>query len=207
MKTREFAIVCAVVVVLTGLVSPVAAEKGDKHLRFGVLSSMPTDDLVADGALPGTLQTTELDSAFGFGASFEFHVSDLIGIEPGLSTFSYDLTIVEPMFPTVTGTADLFAVTTNVNFHFKRDSGLDISVGPTVGYALWDVISLSGFATPVATDDEFLFGAHFGLDIPFGEGKWSFSSGLSYLALDLGAAGGDIGVSPIQINLGLAYNF
>ena len=201
MKTREFAIVCAVVVVLTGLVSPVAAEKGDKHLRFGVLSSMPTDDLVV-----GT-QTTELDSAFGFGASFEFHVSDLIGIEPGLSTLSYDLTIVEPMFPTATSQADLLAVTTNVNFHFKQESGLDIFVGPTIGYALWDDLTVSGFATPVATDDEFLFGAHFGLDIPFGEGKWGFSTGLSYLALDLGATGGDIGVSPIQINLGVAYNF
>ncbi|MDH3308520.1 MAG: outer membrane beta-barrel protein [Acidimicrobiia bacterium] len=201
MKTREFAIVCAVGLIVSGLVAPVAAEKGDKQITFGVLYSMPTDDLVV-----GT-QTTELDEALGFGASFEFQVTDRIGIEPGVSSFSYDISVVEPGFPTVVGDTGLVAVTTNINFHFEKDSGLDLFVGPTIGYAIWDDITLSGFPTPASTDDEFMFGVNFGVDYPFGDGGWSFNGGLGYLAVDITPPGGDIGVSPIQVKVGLGYAF
>jgi outer membrane protein W len=200
MKTREFAILCAVALILSGLVSPSAAEKGDKQIKFGVLYSTPTDDLVV-----GT-QTTEFDDAFGFGASFECQFSDLLGIEAGVDFIAYDLTVTEPMFPVVNGDTDLMSVSASLNFHFEKDSGLDLIVGPTIGYAFWDDITLDTFAVPVSTDDEFYFGAHFGLDYPFGD-AWSFNADLAYLALDAPAAGGDIGVSPIQIRIGLGYTF
>jgi len=200
MKTREFAIVCAVVLVLAGLVSPIAAEKGDKQIKFGVLYSMPSDDLAV-----GT-QTTELDDALGFGASFECQFSDLMGIEGGVDFFAYDITVTQPMFPVVSGDTDLMSVSASLNFHFEKDSGLDLIVGPTIGYAFWDDITLVGYPVPVSTDDEFHFGAHFGLDYPFGD-AWSFNADLGYLALDVPAAGGDIGVSPIQLKIGLGYTF
>jgi hypothetical protein len=201
MKTRELAIVCVAALILAGLAAPVAAEKGDKQIKFGAIISMPTDDL-AVGA-----QTTELDGAVGFQGSFEFQVSDLIGIEPGLSSVAYDLTVTEPMFPTANGETDLFALTLNLNFHFEKESGLDLFFGPTVGYAFWDDITLDGFAAPILTDDEFMFGAHAGLDYPFGDGDWGFNVDLGYLAVDVTPPGGDIGVSPIQGKIGLSYTF
>ncbi len=201
MNTKRLAIGCAAVLFLAGLLCPAAAEKGDKFVRFGVLYSMPTDDFTM-----GT-QTTELDESVGFQASFEYQLSDLIGIEPGVSSGSYDLTVVEPGFADVNGDTQLFAVTTNLNFHFRKDSGLDLSVGPTIGYAFWDDITLSGFATPVTTDDEFLFGASIALAYPFGDGGWGFNAGLSYLALDVTPPGGAIGVSPVQGKVGLSYAF
>jgi outer membrane protein W len=201
MKTREFAIVCAAALILSGLASPIAAEKGDKQISFGVLYSAPTDDLVV-----GT-QTTELESALGFQGSFEFQVSDLIGIEPGVSSVAYDLKVTDPGFPDATGDTDLLALTVNLNFHFEKDSGLDLFVGPVVGYAFWDDITVDGFSAPVLTDDEFMYGVNFGLDYPFGEGGWSLNTGLSYLVLDIVPPGGEIGVSPVQVKLGVGYTF
>ena len=206
MKTREFAIVCFVALFLTGLVSPIAAEKGDKQIRFGVLYSMPTDDLVVDDQ-PNGPRTTELDDAVGLHASFEFQVSDLIGIEPGISSVGYDLTVEESGFPDENGDTDLFALTTNINFHFEKDSGLDLFFGPTIGYAFWDDIELDGFPDPDSTDDEFLFGVNFGLDYPIGSGAWDFNVGLNYLVLDVTPPGDEIGVNPIQLKVGLTYNF
>lgn len=201
MKTMKLAVVCAAALLVSGLVSPLAAGDGDKQFTFGILYSSPTDDLTS-----GT-QKTELDEAVGFQAAFEIMLSDMIGIEPAVSSASYDLTVVEPMFPTVNGDTSLFAVTTNVNFHFERDGGVDIYVGPTVGYAFWDDIKVDGFAVPVPADDELIVGANFGVDVPFGDGGWAFSGGLSYWSVDLGASGGDIGVSPLQARIGLGYTF
>jgi hypothetical protein len=150
--------------------------------------------------------TTELDGEIGFQGAFEFRVTDRLGIEPGVSILGYDLTVEEPGFPDLEGETDLIGLTVNFNFHFERDSGLDCYVGPTVGYALWDDIELNGFS-PVPTDDEVLFGVNGGLDFPVGDGGWAFHAGLSYLFFDLAAAGGDIGVSPLQLELGLSYDF
>ena len=104
---------------------------------------------------------------------------------------------------------DLMALTVNVNFHFPKDSGLDLFVGPAVGYAFWDDINVDGFPDAVPTDDEFLFGINGGLDYPLGDSDWSFNAGVSWLSLDLTAedASDSIGVSPFQLRVGLTYNF
>ncbi len=201
MKTRQFTIACVVALLSAGLVPPIEAEDGDKVFRFGLVYSAPTDDLVL-----GT-QTTELDPAGGVMASFEYEFTDLIGLEGGLGFVPYDVTVKQPMFPDVSGETELFSVTANLNFHFEKDGGLDLIVGPTVGYAFWDDITLTGFAIPASTDDEFLFGAHFGVDRPIGDGPWSFNADLSYLVLDVAPPGGDIGVSPVQLKIGFGYSF
>ncbi len=52
-----------------------------------------------------------------------------------------------------------------------------------------------------------MFGVNFGLDYPIGGGAWDFNVGLNYLALDITPPGGSIGVSPIQLKVGITYNF
>ena len=201
MRTRTFLIAFAAVWILCGLVPSMAAEKGDKQVSFGILYSSPTDDLVDAG------QTTELDSAVGVQFAFEFLVTDRIGIEPALSSAGYDLSIVETGFPTENGDTDLLAATVRVNFHFVKESGLDLSVGPLAGYAFWDDIELDGFPTPVKTDDEALFGVNFGLDYPCGGSRWSFKFDLDYLFVEITPPGAAIGVDPIQATVGAAFNF
>lgn len=199
MRKCEVAILCFAAM-CAGL-TPAFAEAGSSQVRFGLVYSSPTDDLV-DG-----MQTTELDGALGFQAGYEYMLTELIGIEPAVGYTSYDLSVEEPGFPDVDGDVDLVAVATSLNFHFVRDGGLDLYVGPTIGYALWGDIDLDGFPMSVSTDDEFVFGANLGLDRPIGESGWRFSAGVSYLAVDLAASGGDIGVSPVQIRVGCGYSF
>jgi outer membrane protein W len=198
MRTRGIVFACVLALLA---VSPAAAEKGDMQFRFGLVYSSPTDDLVS-----GT-QKTELDSALGVGVGFEYTLTDRMGIEPGLSSTSYDLAVKETGFPDENGSTDLLAFTTNLNFHFDCKCGADFYVGPTVGYAFWGDIKLDNFAMDTPTDNDFFFGANLGVDYPFGESGWGISFGLSYYALDLPAPADDIGVSPIQVRVGAAYSF
>ncbi len=203
MRIREFAILCVVALFVSGLVSPVAAESGDKQLRFGLLYSSPTDELTSGAA------TTELDSTLGFMVGFEYHFTDMIGVEPTLSRTSFDLIDRQSGFPDENGDTDLLALVVNVNFHFEQDSGLDLYAGPTVGYAFWGDINLDDFQDASPTDDEFMFGLNGGLDYPLGESDWSFHAGLSYLFVDVKDQDNPeaIGVNPLQLMVGFTYNF
>ena len=203
MRTRVLVYACCAALAVLGLTSPVAAETGDMQLRFGLLYSSPTDDYTAGGL------TAELDSALGFLVGFEYHVTDMIGIEPTLSSTSFDLTSREAGFPDENGDTDLMALAVNVNFHFERDSGLDLFVGPTVGYAFWGDINLDDFPDAIPTDSEFLYGVNGGMDYPMGDSNWSFNAGLSYIFVDLTPEGSpvSIGVSPFQLRVGVTYNF
>jgi outer membrane protein W len=203
MKLTKVAAFVLVTLLLSGLASSAWAGKGDMRVRFGVLYSVPTDDLV-DGA-----QTTELDSAFGFQASFEYLITDLIGVEPAISSVKYDVTTKEPSFPDVTGDVSLFTLAANVNFHLMRESEIDLFVGPTIGYGFWGDLKLNLFPDDFPADDEFIYGVNVGVDVPFGESHWGFSGALSYLGANLTLQGSsqEIGVSPIQVKAGAYYRF
>ena len=69
---------------LVVLTVPAMAAGGDRVFRFGVVLSMPTDDLQDAG------QITELDDATGFQAGFEFGVTDRLGIEPVFTFASHE---------------------------------------------------------------------------------------------------------------------
>ncbi len=68
--------------------------------------------------------------------------------------------------------------------------------------------------TPFATEDQFIYGLRLGFDTPFGNSSWSFSSSIDYTDMDLeigldlvpGAAR-TIGLDPLSIGAGVAYNF
>jgi outer membrane protein W len=201
MKTRTLAIFCIVAFFISGLVSPIVAEQGDKMIRVGVLYSLPMDDLTVGD------QTTELDGALGFQASFEYLLTDRLGIEPGISSLSYDLSVEETGFLEESGDTSMLALAVNLNYHFVYDSGLDLSVGAILGYAMWDDIELDGFPDKIMTDDEFMYGINFNLDYPFGDGAWGFNAGVDYLFLDVTPPGASIGVDPLQLHAGVMYNF
>ncbi len=201
MRTKRSAILGVVALAVGVLASSAVAVAGDNQVRFDVLYSLPTGDLVDGG------QTTELDEALGFEAAFEFRLSDRLGIEPALNYTSFDLDVEEAGFPDTTGDTSMFGLMVNLNFHFGKEDGLDFFIGPTIGYSFWDDISLSGFSTSIKTDDEFLYGAVAGLDLPLGDKGLALNFGLSYLFVDVSPPGASIGVDPIQFKAGLSYKF
>jgi len=204
MKMRRSAIALVVTLSVLGFVSQAWAEKGGKRVQFGVVYSSPTGDYV-DGD-----ETTELDSASGFQASFEYMMTARIGVEPAISFLDHDVLFRETGFPELkVGKTSLSALTANVNFHLLQDKRVDLFVGPTIGYAFWGDLKSDLFEESFPVDDEFVFGVNLGVDIPFGEGAWGFAGSIGYLFsnLALEGASADIGVDPFQLKAGVSYRF
>lgn len=154
----------------------------------------------------------ELKDGFGLGGSFERRFGPVIGLEAaamfGRGTSKYELADA-----TESGEdshrANFYAFTLGPNFHLLGCDGVDLYVGPFIGYG--------GFADPnywaldhhfAATfDGDFIWGAQLGLDVPFGTGPWGFHSGLRYIELDQETDAGTLTVDPLIVELGLAYRF
>ena len=203
MRAKSMAVVGLGVLVLSAVGLPASADDTKWKVRFGLLYSSPTGDFSESG------QTTELDGSAGIHASAEFQVTDMIGVEPGIGYSKHDITVDEAGFPTLDfGETTWTALTVNGNFHLLREREFDLYVGPTIGYVFWDSIKNNQFPSDVPTDDEVAFGVNAGIDVPIGESAWAFSGALRYLSTDLAVkGGGDIGVDPVQIKVGLAYSF
>lgn len=204
MGTKRIGIVGMISLVALALALPVSAGEGDRTLRAGILYSSPTSDLSEAG------QTTELDAGFGIQGSYEWMVTDSIGVEPGASYVQHDVTVSEAGFPDIDfGETDWFAVTVNGNYHFMEESTIDLYAGPTLGYVFWGSIKSDLFPIDFEADDGFVFGVNLGVDVPIGDGPWAFSAALSYLFTDLEIEGGaaDIGVDPIQLKIGAGFRF
>jgi outer membrane protein W len=204
MGTRRFWLTTMVVFCFccSGFLSPTSADTGDMQVRVGIVDSLPTDDYTEAG------QKTELDSAVGFQASFEYMVTDQIGVEPAIALTNHDVTVKEAGMPDVAlGDIDLFALTANVNFHVVQSDSVDLFVGPTVGYAFWG--DLKTDLQSFSVDGQFVYGFNVGVDVPFGEGDWAFSAAMNYLSADVSFGGDspDLGVSPIQLKAGVSYKF
>lgn len=206
MRTKRLAVAALVALCFSGFATQAQAEKGDMQIRFGVLYSMPTSDLSEPG------ETLELDEAFGYQGSFEFLLTDLIGIEPAISGAKHDVCVEEQGGQEYTlGDINVFMLGANVNFHLLRRDRIDLYVGPTIAYAFWGDLKTSMFPDNFPAEDDFVFGANVGIDIPFGSGQWAFNAALTYLAADVTLEGNadepDLGVDPIQIKAGLRYRF
>ena len=200
--TRTGLVVATLTLML--LMTPAWAADGEKRVQFGALYSSPTDDLTEDGT------TTEADAALGFQASFEIMVNDKIGIEPGIQVANHDVDFEDVLGESDLGDIDFTAVMATVNFHVLQRDNIDLYVGPTVGYVFWGDLTTDVFGPPetFSADDEVAYGANVGLDIPFGEGNWEFSAGLTYLFVEVSLDGGPaLGVDPIQGRAGVSYKF
>ncbi len=199
-------ILLATIVVLFCATVPAQAEQGDMRWQFGLVSSTPTDDLSEPG------ETLEASDAFGFQTSFEYMVTDKLGLEPALTLGNHDIEVSDAVVPDFDlGDVDFFALMANLNFYVVQKDGLDLYVGPTVGMIFWDDFEtdLFGPTQKVGTDDEFAYGVNAGLNVPFGGDKWAFSASLGYLIYELTLEDGteDLGIDPIQLKAGVSYKF
>jgi len=208
MSSRRFLVAAIVVIAVIGFISPASAERGDRRIRFGVLYSMPT----GSGYLGEEGETTELDNAFGYQASFEYGITKLMGVEAGLSSLNYDVTVKQAEFPSLKlGDMDLLTLAVSLNFHLLRTEKMDIFVGPMIGNAFWgDLQTTDLFYQDFPADAEVVFGLNAGIDRPFGKGGWAFNGNFRYSFSDVSLAGGfnqNLGVDPIALGVGLSYSF
>jgi outer membrane protein W len=194
------------VLLSTCLAIPAWAES-EMKIRFGAVYSTATSDLTEGG------QTIEAQPTTGFQASFEYRFSSLLGIEPALAFANYDVDTMESGFPDLEiGEVDLTTFTANLNFHLLGESGIDLYVGPTVGYAFWGDLESALLAEKFPVKDDFIYGANIGVGVPFGQSGWGFSGALNWLAAEAELEDADpgdspLGVDPLQVKVGVYYRF
>lgn len=210
MRKKGFAVAALVSLFVSGFVFQAWAEKGDMRIQFGIQAITPTDDLKEIDELTQEAQTTEIDEAVGFQAAFEYMVTNLIGVEPTIGFSTHDVEVEQTGVPELQlGEIDLMALSANLNFHFLRESRVDLYAGPTVGYALWGDLESDVFQMDFSTDDEFIYGVNLGLDVPFGDSSWEFAAAFGLLFTDVSVEGSpsDIGMDPMVLKIGASYKF
>ncbi|ANM29760.1 hypothetical protein ABI59_09495 [Acidobacteria bacterium Mor1] len=194
----------ALALILVLLAGGTAWAEGDRAFRFNLVYSMPTSDFD-----PGGGETTELDESLGFEAGLEFMVTDSIGVEPALGLFESELIFMEPGQPDMDdGDVEGIRILGAVNFHFGNEK-VDLFAGPVLGYMLWDDIQPVGMSPGAPVDDELIFGAGFGVNVPGGESGWSFNAQLRYLQMELSpeANSNVLGIDPVEVLVGASVRF
>ncbi len=217
-----------------GLIAASSTHAADATLRLqGQLVNSSANVISTSG---------EFGSGPGAYLGVEFRLNDRLGIEVGASWIDLEESeTVDAIFLTADLEASLTVtpVTVALDFHLTPQKRYDLYLAPKIGWAFFDDLeiatridfsafpfpSLPGFpeisiipgfdeeiSTGLATEDQFIFGLRLGLDVPFGDGSWSFSSSIDYTGMDLelevpdGSIPG-VGLDPLSIGAGVAYRF
>ena len=157
-------------------------------------------------------ESFEIDDGYGVGVAVERRLGPVLGLE-GAALFGRGETSYELDNGSAVGedshNANFFAFTFGPNFHLLGCGGVDLYVGPFLGYG--------GFADPnywvfdhhfaASLDGRFIWGGQIGLDVPFGASRWGFHGGMRYLDLSQDTDAGSIKVDPLIVEIGLAYRF
>ena len=228
MNSARTITVCATLVVLAGMASPVVAA-GQWNLRgFGAWVDPDVDFSRVDGTQTGRASA---DAAFGLGLGLEYQISPRWGLEIGALRSSPEVIItIDETDPDIsirtTDKAVFTPLTAGVNAHLTPNSKVDFYLGAFVAYVLYDnldfrlqaEIPIDGTVIVLedqlrlAVDNDFGWGALIGLDVPLGQGNWGLSGTIEYLATDLDTTDeeGDrtvIGFDPLIVTFGLVYSF
>ena len=219
-KTVRFALLAIAILALAA--GPALAEKGDNKIRFGVQMVSPTGDVSFDDV--DERVEIEADSAVGPFFEFERMVTDRAGVFGNLSLQTHDvdavITDLSPGGLTVSGTVaeiDVMPLEFGVNFYVFQNDSIDFYLGPKLAYVFYgDVEFDPAFLDPgdpgeIPTEDDFAYGANFGLDASFGESGWMFSAGLQYLIMavetDEGVDSLEVDIDPFVIKVGVGKKF
>jgi hypothetical protein len=174
--------------------------RGDKQERDILLPTGPARE------------SFELEHGYGVGFALERRLGPVFGFEGALLLGRGD-----SKFHLDNGTATaedshnttFYALTAGPNFHLLGCEGVDLYLGPFLGYG--------GFADPnywafdhhfaANFDGRFLWGGQVGLDVPHGTGPWGFHAGLRYIKLEQDTDAGSMNVDPLIAEVGLSYRF
>lgn len=167
------------------------------------------------------------DAGFGFSLVGEYRVSDRLGVELGAQWSENDLelrltgeTFCGSTFCTVTASDSTRPLTLGLglDIHLSPGRRADLYVGPVLAYVLYSdpTFRALGETLRASIDNELAWGGVVGLDVPFGNRGWHFSSSIRYLQAeadvtardDEGEAGAaSLDFDPLAVAIGFGYRF
>jgi outer membrane protein W len=204
---------------------------------FVILAFLAGPAAAADPSEPGwrlkltgaSIQSTGgggFNNTIGGGLGFEYRVSDHLGIEVGAVTGKVDDELGFDFFGeeafSIETSLRVTPVLARLNFHLTPGHKADLYLGPVAGWVRYGDIDVrvrvpgegSVLADHVENKDGFAWGGHIGLDVPFGQRGFFFTSDATYLKAtvkpsDKSAAGGatDFDLDPLIVQVGIGYRF
>jgi outer membrane protein W len=209
------------------LAAPVAAFADDggragapiHKLSLGLTWSGPTNSFRDD------FGSYDVEDALGVALTYEYRVTTRLGLSARLGLTTHDVSFVpagsgDPKRDV--GDVDVQPLVVGLNFYLDSVDHLDFYLTlPAVGYASFgsfdvsieiaddgDLIDRRATADP---DGTFVYGAGIGLDMPFGDGRWYFTSSLRFLVLssevEIENETLDLEMDPLELHAGFAYRF
>ena len=203
MRIHRF--VLAVGLILATAPQAISAEDSSWTLRFhGAIVDSSVETRTSIGGV-----SSSVDVGGGFGIGAEYRRSQKFGVE--FSTLFAGLELNN----SVSGGRGLsqslemsmLPLTFAFLFHFDPGGRVDLFVAPTFSVVQYlDIgtfIDATGVGATLEADTDAAFGAAVGIDVPFGKGKWAFSSSLRYMKTGFEKTD----VDPVIVTLGAAYRF
>lgn len=203
---RFHQVVFAAGLVIAAACTSVLAKDSSWTLRFHgaiVDSSGESRTSIGDGI------DNSVEAGGGFGIGAEYRLSRRYGVE--FSTLFAGLEIKNSV-GSGTGVVrglelTMMPLTFAFPFHFDAGGRADLFVAPTFSIVRYvDVhtsVNGTGVDSAVDVDSDAALGAALGVDVPFGKGKWAFSSSLRYMSTGFE----DTDVDPVIVTVGFAYRF
>lgn len=173
--------------------------------------------------------TSGSDTSFGAGLGLEYRASRRFGVELSALTskiedeMSFDFFGLETL--TLESSLRMTPVLAQLNWHLTPDRRADLYLGPVVGrmmYGDFDVTVHSSFdgetvRASAKTEDDWVWGAHVGVDVPVGDHGLFFTAGATWLQADVeieadpedeeegGSFSSDL--DPLVARVGFGYRF
>jgi outer membrane protein W len=166
------------------------------------------------------------NSSVGGGLGIEYRASEHFGIEIGAVTGRVDDELGFNLFGeedfTLESSLRVTPLLARLNFHLTPGHKGDLYLGPVAGWVSYGNLDVrvhvpgegSILADRVKNKDGFAWGAHIGLDVPFGNRGFFFTSDATWLkatvkpAAESAAAGAlDFDLDPVIVQVGFGYRF
>src|SRR5262245_48688033 len=197
MKTRQ--LLYALVSLLVG--TPVLAAAPPTFKVFGgasYVSPLGEDD-VTFGSITDSVEASD---ELGWTVGLEARVNQILGFEFDYVNATNDIEFGGD----VIGEVEMQPLSATLNFHLIPTSIVDLYIGPTASYFIFDDVEIDSGGT-LETDDEFAYGASLGLEIGLGQ-TFAILGGVRWLKVDLAPEGAEeVAVDPLFSRLGVALRF
>ena len=194
---KRLAVLAATSAVLAALATPAQAME----YKFRVYGAAAYVVPVADSDFGSV--STEAAETLGWEIGVEWKPTNLLGVELAYLNAKPEI----EQTGTTVGEISLEPINLSANFHLIRMKILTFWVGPTVSYANWGNLELSG-GGDINTDSEFAYGASAGVNVSLIK-LLALQAGVRWLKLDVSdsVTGETLDVDPFFVNLGLALRF
>ncbi len=168
------------------------------QLNLDLVFVNPTGDaVIVDVGTAGV--DVDFDSKVGAGLRGEYQFSEALSVEIGAfaaSSFGVTVGDIGNNVGVATKVSSIAPFTVGLNYHFTRDSSIDLYAGPFLSYARYgDIgteVGTGGVGTNVAVDNDVGWGAVVGLGIPIGGKGWSVQSSIRFIDTEIkGVSDGD----------------